>query len=83
MTGIVYCADIGSVARGRSGWARSDLGSAESDIEPHRGGTEIIELVEAVAADLESEGAVALGFESPLYVPVRTRTSLRFRIRGR
>jgi hypothetical protein len=36
----------------------------------HRGGTEIVELVEAVAEDLASERRVALGFECPLYVPV-------------
>jgi uracil-DNA glycosylase len=64
----LYCADIGSVPNGRFGWARSE--TDEAAIETHRGGTEIIDLVEAVAADVESGRAVALGFECPLFVPV-------------
>jgi hypothetical protein len=60
----IYCADVGSVPNGRFGWARND--PDETKIERHRGGTEIIDLVGAVA-----EGqAVAFGFECPLFVPV-------------
>jgi len=65
---VIYCADIGSVPRNRFGWARSDPTAAE--IERHRGGTEIVDLVEAVALDLGVDRAVAFGFESPLFVPV-------------
>ncbi len=65
---VIYCADIGSVPRNRFGWARSDPAAAE--IERHRGGTEIVDLVNAVAVDLEAGCAVALGFECPLFVPV-------------
>ena len=54
---VIYCADIGSVPNGRFGWARSETG--EATIEPHRGGTEIIDLVEAVADDLAARRAVA------------------------
>ena len=46
---IVYCADIGSVVRGRFGWARSE---EQGEVRSHRGGPEIVDLVEAVAADL-------------------------------
>jgi len=65
---LIYCADIGSIPRGRFGWARAD--PDEAGVETHRGGTEIIELVEAVAEDLAGGRPVALGFESPLFVPV-------------
>jgi hypothetical protein len=64
---VVYCADIGSVVRGRFGWARSE---EQGEVRSHRGGTEIVDLVEAVAADLGDGRAVALGFECPLFVPV-------------
>jgi hypothetical protein len=67
----IYCADIGSVPRGRFGWARSD--TDEAGIERHRGGTEIIDLVDAVAEDLAAGRPVALGFECPLFVGVPTQ----------
>jgi hypothetical protein len=65
---LIYCADIGSVPRGRFGWARAD--AAETGVETHRGGTEIIDLVDAIAEDLDAGRTVALGFECPLFVPV-------------
>jgi hypothetical protein len=65
---IIYCADIGSVPNGRFGWARS--APDETAIEGHRGGVEIVDLVEAVGTDLDAGRAVALGFECPLFVPV-------------
>jgi hypothetical protein len=61
---IVYCADIGSVPNGRFGWARADTES--SSIERHRGGTEIVDLVESVSDDLRRGAPVALGFECRL-----------------
>ncbi len=68
MKPLIYCADIGSIPRGRFGWARAD--ADESAVETHRGGTEIVELVEEVLEDLEARRPVALGFECPLFVPV-------------
>jgi hypothetical protein len=68
MDAFVYCADIGSVPNGRFGWARSE--PDETTIERHRGGTEIIDLVDAVAQDLAAGQPVALGFECPLFVPI-------------
>jgi hypothetical protein len=65
---VIYCADIGSVPNRRFGWARSD--TRDDTIESHRGGTEIIDLVDTVAADIAGGQAVALGFECPLFVPV-------------
>jgi hypothetical protein len=64
----VYCADVGSIKQGNFGWARADVPAHE--IDRHRGGTEIVELVEAVADDLAAHHHVALGFECPLFVPV-------------
>ena len=64
----VYCADVGSIKQGNFGWAREELPVRE--IERHRGGTEIVELVEAVADHLSVGVPVALGFECPLFVPV-------------
>jgi hypothetical protein len=68
MDAFVYCADIGSVPNGRFGWARSE--PDETTIERHRGGTEIIDFVDAVAEDLAAGQPVALGFECPLFVPI-------------
>jgi uracil-DNA glycosylase len=68
MDPVIYCADIGSVPKGRFGWSRGE--AAEGKIERHRGGTEIIDLVEAVGDDLTRGRPVALGFECPLFVPV-------------
>jgi hypothetical protein len=64
----VYCADVGSIKQGNFGWAREDVSAG--NIEPHRGGTEIEELVDALAQDLRAGVPVALGFECPLFVPV-------------
>ena len=64
----IYCADIGSVPNRRFGWARSE--PENPTIERHRGGTEIVDLVEAVAEDVTAGRPVALGFECPLYAPV-------------
>jgi hypothetical protein len=50
------------------GWSRGTIDKAT--IESHRGGTEILDLVDAVAEDLVAGRGVALGFECPLFVPV-------------
>jgi hypothetical protein len=66
---VIYAADIGSVSAGNFGWARLDAQHGSVQVE-HDGGTEIAELVEAVAHDLDRRRGVALGFECPLFVPV-------------
>jgi hypothetical protein len=68
MKPVIYCADIGSVPNRRFGWARS--AADEGGIERHRGGTEIVELLDGVTEDLAAGRAAALGFECPLFVPV-------------
>jgi alkylated DNA nucleotide flippase Atl1 len=67
---VIYAADIGSVTAGNFGWARLDA-DRDSDRIEHDGGTDIAELVEAIAHDLnDRRRGVALGFECPLFVPV-------------
>ena len=63
---VVYCADIGSVMRGKFGWASccavpKPRMTKDSDIQ---------RLVTQVTRDLNSGRKVALGFECPLWVPV-------------
>lgn len=61
----VLCADVGSVKRENFGWfARLSDGT-------ERKGSDIHELAECVAALLIEGKSVALGFEAPMYVPLR------------
>jgi hypothetical protein len=62
---VVYCADVGSVSKGNFGWARLDADSGSTHI-----GRDIEQLVACVSADLREKSPVALGFESPLWVPL-------------
>ncbi len=64
----VYCADVGSIKQGNFGWVRKEVPAGE--VERHRGGTEILGLVDTVVQDLAASVPVALGFECPLFVPV-------------
>src|SRR5438132_295798 len=57
----IYCADIGSVSKCNFGWYGDRDGS---------GGSDIGELADRVARDLQDQRPVALGFECPLFVPV-------------
>ena len=60
----IYCADVGSVASKRFGWA-SMRGSAVP-----RTSEDIHALAAAVADDVRGHIPVALGFECPLFVPI-------------
>ncbi|MBS1263385.1 MAG: hypothetical protein MAG715_01220 [Methanonatronarchaeales archaeon] len=67
---VVYCADVGSIKSGNFGWAREGPDtSGQSEIEDNS--SDIDTLVEGVVSDLNEGRKVALGFECPLYVPVR------------
>lgn len=57
-----YCADVGSIAGGKFGWAGSSRGWEAS-------GTSIDDLACSIARDLDADSPVALGFECPLFVP--------------
>jgi hypothetical protein len=61
----IACADIGSVAGGKFGWAASVEGE-----QPSEEASRPEELARFVASELMSGRSVALGFECPLYVPV-------------
>jgi hypothetical protein len=65
---IVYCIDVGSITEGHFGWARADASGAS--VEEHHGGSQITDVVGALAGDLTAGRPVALGFECPLFVPV-------------
>lgn len=70
MAPVIYAADIGSIKSRNLGWARLDPERGSAQIERDEG-TEIAELVDAVAHDLDAGArGVALGFECPLFVPV-------------
>jgi len=64
---VVYCADIGSVSKGRFGWAHGEHGGRHFAVTA---GDNIKDLVSYVARDLSAGFSVALGFECPLYVPI-------------
>lgn len=58
---VIVCADVGAVAKGNFGWWSSlgESGTAPSTLAGH------------VSAALDSGKPVALGFECPLFVPLR------------
>jgi len=58
---LIAAVDIGSPKAGNLGWATT---------APERTGTDISELTDLICEALKS-GAVALGFEAPLWVPLR------------
>jgi len=65
----VACADIGSVRSGNFGWGLRDLPSSLQEVPTK---ASISEFADALAERLQRGRSVALGFECPLYVPVRT-----------
>ena len=62
----VFCADIGSIKANKFGWA-AVLASEESI-----SGTSIVEFAARIADEILSNKKVAIGFECPLFVPVRS-----------
>jgi hypothetical protein len=69
----VFCADIGSVAKGKFAWARRLPASDDEDV--HAPGS-IDSLATAVACQLARGRPVALGLEMPLFAPVPSDSSL-------
>ena len=61
----VYSADVGSVSAKNFGWA------GPTTKGPQRTGADIAELVRGVSSELGLGTKVALGFECPLFVPLR------------
>ena len=62
----MFCADIGSVAAGRFGWAATN-----ADGQTRASGTDIRDFAQRIATHLNSERPACVGFECPLFVPLR------------
>jgi hypothetical protein len=73
----VYACDIGSTIQGRFAWKRLDPPLAEHDEE----NSEIEALVHSLKKDLKGGSSIALGFESPLFLPVPEMASQLSRAR--
>ncbi|WP_156345252.1 hypothetical protein [Verrucomicrobium spinosum] len=65
---VIYACDVGSTLKKNFGWARISALSTHSD--EVRGHRSIEKLAEWIEFDLRSGRSVALGFESPGYIPV-------------
>lgn len=74
----ICCADIGSVEKGRFGWASM---STEPDTE-ELSGRDIQRFSDFVAERLTAGSKVALGFECPLWVPIADEPSELTRARN-
>jgi hypothetical protein len=61
----VICADVGSIKAKKFGWAASLPDGGEIL------GTEITSFAEVIAKQIQQRNKVALGFECPLFVPIR------------
>lgn len=62
----IFCADIGSIKLNNFGWAASLPG------ENNLSGTSIEEFSECIAREISRNSKVAIGFECPLFIPVRS-----------
>lgn len=68
----VFCADVGSIARGNLAWARRHPAGADEEVHE---AASIDHLARAVLYQLERGRPVALGFEMPLFIPVPEASS--------
>ena len=59
-----FCADVGSIPKGNFGWASSIDGKLKS-------GNDIGIFAADIANAIKSECKVSIGFECPLFIPVR------------
>ena len=62
----IYCVDVGSIKNNNFGWAKLSLSSEQVET-----GSDIGELAENISNSLDSGVQISLGFECPLFVPVR------------
>ena len=62
---VVFCADIGSIKNNNFGWAASFYDGRT------KGGSSIVDFANEIAQQIIVSNKVALGFECPLFVPVR------------
>lgn len=66
----VYCVDIGSIKRRNFGWAGVSIDESRKQFLWDEG-EDICKLVDEIADRLNNGAKVTLGFECPLWVPVR------------
>lgn len=71
----VYCADIGSVQRNNFGWYADCADGASFQ------GSSMEGLGDAVVASMDAGRRVALGFEAPMFIPLRDEPALLTRRR--
>lgn len=64
----VACADVGSVKSGNFGWAIRDVPGTLVEVPS---GASITEFTDTIVERLKGGNPVALGFECPLFIPVR------------
>lgn len=62
---VVFCCDIGSVKQGAFGWVRTEVSASRI-----RGGKDIDACESLLQQDLRAGRRVALGIESPLFLPI-------------
>jgi len=62
----VFCADIGSVKAGKFGWA-----ALNADGQAAESGSDIRDFAQQIATHLDSGRPASVGFECPLFVPLR------------
>jgi hypothetical protein len=81
---VTYCVDVGSVAGGNFAWARVTDDAYGSGAEHDSGGSDAVtELRNRIRADLsDAERAVSIGFESPLFLPLRGTPARLTSVRG-
>jgi hypothetical protein len=65
----VFCCDTGSTLSGGFGWARATDGDNDSDPQVE-GSADIDQCLDRINGDLKENRLVALGIESPLFLPV-------------
>jgi hypothetical protein len=67
----IACADVGSVKSGKFGWALRDPLRSPDRMQESPENASISEFAEEIAGRIGEDRSVALGFECPLFIPVR------------
>ena len=62
----IFCADVGSIKQNKFGWAAELANGSQVS------GSSIEEYSDEIARQIKSKVKVAVGFECPLFVPVRS-----------
>ncbi|MDD2904286.1 MAG: hypothetical protein PHU44_17810 [Syntrophales bacterium] len=68
---VIFCADIGSIPKQNFAWARGEVFG--NNLKKIITGEDINKLVDMAAQDINSNVVVAIGFECPLFIPIRNK----------